>query len=78
MIGGDLAAVGEAGLHRRSRLAVDDRDVMAGAGQIVGGRDADHAGAEDEDLHALFPGKSRMERVSIDFVGAFRQPALPL
>ena len=48
---GDLAAVGERRLERRSRLAVDDDDVVPVGGEIPGGRDADDTGAEDEDAH---------------------------
>ena len=49
--GRDLAGVGEAGLERRLRLAVEHDDLVAGAGELVGGGHADHAGAENEDLH---------------------------
>ncbi|MOA61793.1 hypothetical protein D3C78_1870200 [compost metagenome] len=48
----DLAAVGKAGFLRGGALAVDDGDLVPGAGQIPGTGDADHAGTEDDDLHA--------------------------
>jgi hypothetical protein len=49
--GRDLAAVGEAGFHRGRVLAVDDRDLMPGAGQIPSARHADYAGAQDCNFH---------------------------
>jgi hypothetical protein len=45
--GRDQAAVGEAGLQPGAGLAVHDGDLVAAARQVVRGRDADDAGAED-------------------------------
>ena len=59
MVGRDLAAVGEAGLQCRARLAVDDHDLRAGAGQEIGGGDADHARAQDHHRHARRPSAPR-------------------
>ena len=49
--GRNLAAVGEAGFHRGRILAVDDRDLMPGAGQIPSAGHADYAGAQDCNFH---------------------------
>ena len=45
---GDQPAIGEAGLERRALLAVDQHHRMPVAGQLVGGGDADDAGAEND------------------------------
>ena len=52
--GGNLAAVGEAGLQTGAGLAVDEGDLMAVAQQIIGGGDTDNPGAEHGDLHGEF------------------------
>jgi hypothetical protein len=44
------------------RLAVDDGHVVAGAGELVGDRHADDAGAEDEDLHAAARNRQHFTR----------------
>ncbi len=71
--GGDLPAVGEAGFERRSRLPIDDDDVVPGLAQEPGAGDADHPGAEDKDAHAADPEDSNRNR----FYGA-RIPRLRL
>jgi len=38
-----LAGIGKAGLQRRLRLTVDDINLMAGFGEIIGRGDADDA-----------------------------------
>ncbi len=50
--GGELAAIGERGLHRRIALAVDHGDRIALVGQGIGGGDAGDAGADDGDVGA--------------------------
>ncbi len=47
----DVAGIGEAGLARRLGLAVDHGDLVAVLEQLPGGGDADHAGAQDDDVH---------------------------
>lgn len=42
---GHFAGIGKAGFQRRTRLPVDDRDVMTGLGQLISGCDADNAGS---------------------------------
>ena len=49
--GRNLAGIGERGFLRGLGLAVDDRDLVAGARQIIGRGDADHATAENNDFH---------------------------
>src|SRR5690606_14128826 len=46
----NLPAVGEAGFQARRRLAVDDADRFTVPQIPIGGVDADHAGAEDDDV----------------------------
>lgn len=43
--------VGEAGLEGGRALAVNDRDFVAGAGELVGRGHADDAGTENQHLH---------------------------
>ena len=50
---GYLRAIGKAGLQRGAGLAVHHGDLMAALAQMPGGADADDAGAEDDDVHAL-------------------------
>ncbi len=56
-----FAGIGETGLQSGAGLAVEDRDLMAGFRQIPGGGDADHTGAENNDLHSV-PTYSRWKR----------------
>ena len=44
--GGELPAVGEARLHRGIAVAVEDRHLEAAVQQLIGGRQAGHAGAD--------------------------------
>ena len=44
--GGELAAVGEARLHRGIAVAVEDRHLEPAVEELVGGRQAGHAGAD--------------------------------
>ena len=48
----DLARVGEARLERGLPLPVDDGHLVARLREVVGGRHADHAAAEDEHFHS--------------------------
>jgi hypothetical protein len=48
----NAAGIAEAGFETRARLAVDDRHLMAVAGEIVGTGDSDDACAQHQDLHA--------------------------
>ena len=50
----DLAAVRERRFLRRAFLPFDDGDFVAGRAQKPGRGRADHAGAEDENLHAAY------------------------
>jgi hypothetical protein len=47
----DVAGVAETRLEPGGRLAVEDGHFVAVLGEVVRGGDADHAGAENEDLH---------------------------
>ena len=49
MVGGDLAAIGEAGLQATTGLAFDHRHLGTLTGQIEGGGYADNTGADDDD-----------------------------
>ncbi len=49
--GRNLAGIGVAGLQSRARLPVDNRDLMAGLGEVVGQGDADDAAAKNEHFH---------------------------
>ena len=56
----DVAAVGEARLQADAFAAVDHRHLVAILREVVRGGDADHAGAEDQDLQPrLFQGGLR-------------------
>jgi hypothetical protein len=76
MADGDLAAVGEAGFGRRRCLAVDHGDFVAQLLQVIGGGDAEQAGAENDDFHcnlrevARAPRGLRKKRVSNPRAGA--------
>jgi hypothetical protein len=48
--GRDLPGIGKGGFKRDIGLAVDDGDRMAGFGEIIGGRHADDAAAENENV----------------------------
>ena len=56
-----LAGIGVAGFQRGRGLALQHGDLVAVAGQVIGRRGADHAAAEDHDLHGgvLMGGCSR-------------------
>ena len=56
MAHGNLAAVGEAGLHPGRALTVDHRDLVPGLCQIPGAGHADHACTENKDFQFRFPG----------------------
>ena len=60
--GGNLPAVGEAGLERRPRLPFDDHDFVAQLTQEPGAGDPDHTGAEDKDTHVADPQGSDCDR----------------
>src|SRR3546814_20662170 len=47
----DLAGIGKTRLQCRTRLPVDHRHLMARPGKLVGGGDADDAGAQHDELH---------------------------
>ena len=49
--GRHLAGIGKARLEPGRRLALDDRDLVAGARQLIGGRDADDAAAQNQHPH---------------------------
>ena len=49
-----MAAIGVAGAQRHAGLALDDGHLVAVAGEKPGGRDADHAAAENQDPHGTF------------------------
>ena len=51
----DMPGVGEAGLARRLGLAVDHRDLVTVLDELPGGGHADHAGAQDDDVHRRRP-----------------------
>ena len=51
----DLAAVGEAGLRRRRRLAVDDGHLVAELLEVVGRGHAEQAGAKNDHAHIENP-----------------------
>ena len=53
--GRDMAAIGVAGLETRPPLAVDDGDLVPGAGEEVGRAHADHTGAEYQYLRHRLP-----------------------
>jgi hypothetical protein len=47
----DQPSIGEAGLPARTRLSVQNRDLMAVSGKALGSRDPDHSGAKNDDPH---------------------------
>ena len=49
---GELAGIAETGLEAGAGLAVDDRHLMAGLGEIIRRRRTDNARAQDEHFHA--------------------------
>lgn len=49
----DFASIGEACLQCRPLLPVDNRDVVAGFCQLIGGGDADNARAKNDTFHAV-------------------------
>ena len=61
----ELGAVGEARLQRDAIVAIDDGDAMPVLGQVVGGGEADHAGAKDDDVH-----RARLPRNAVDADGS--------
>src|SRR3546814_7117757 len=65
--GRNLAGIGEAGFQARRRLAVEHDHLVAGLGEVVGGRDADHPAAYNDNLHvriAALPRQSSEEHTS--------------
>ncbi len=49
----DAARIGEARLEPGPALALDDRDLVAGLGEIIGAGRADHAGAQHHHSHGV-------------------------
>ena len=60
--GGDLPAVGEAGLERRPRLPFGDHDFVAQLAQEPGAGHPNHTGTEDKDTHVADPQGSDCDR----------------
>ena len=56
--GRHLAGVGIAGFEAGTGLPVDDRHLVAGAGELIGHRRSDHATAEHHDAHVCLLGLS--------------------
>ena len=62
--GRDDAGIGETGLGGDAAAALEHRDLVAVGGELVGGGDADNAGADDGDAH-LSRSRVRRQRASI-------------
>ncbi|MNI24173.1 hypothetical protein D3C73_777850 [compost metagenome] len=50
---GNLTGIGKAGFQRRTFLPVNDGDLMAGLGKLIGGCNTDNAGSENDDFHGI-------------------------